>query len=117
MVKVECSSCKKVNELSLQTKPLPPPHSDVVECFVECFYCSLRSGNHFLSPELIQAQVELRRAAVSWQTNQNKLNFNRLVKLRQNYLILFDSEQEKYKNFMKSLDSLKKAIAEHVSES
>lgn len=117
MVRVECTNCKKVYELFLQTRPLPSPYTDVAECFIECPACNLRSGNHFLSPELLKAQIDLKRAAVSWQIDQNKLNFNRLVRLRQGYSVLFDSEQEKYKSFLGSLDSLKKAIAEHVSES
>jgi hypothetical protein len=115
MLNVQCSECKKVSELSLQTQP--SPFENVVEVFLECPFCGSRIRNHFLSVELIQKQLELRHAVTQWNKHNTRLNYNRLVKERQAYSTLFDSEQEKYRSMLEALSSLEKAVAEHGAES
>jgi hypothetical protein len=117
MLKIECSQCKKQSELSLQIEPLPLPLNNVVEVFLECPYCHVRTSNHFLSPELLQKQIDLRQAVVEFNLHRNKLNFNRLAKERQAYATLFDSEQEKYRTILEGIKSLEKAVEEHGSKS
>lgn len=116
-VKVKCSNCENTSELALQTEPLPPPFSDVGKFFLECPNCHLRTGTHFVSPVLLQEQVELSRAVARWNVKQDATTLSRLKRARQAYSILFDNEQAKYKRFLESLDSLEKAVAEHVSNS
>lgn len=100
MLTIRCDQCEKEFKLNLQATPLPAPYTDVAEMSIECPHCGYRKASHYMSPALIQKQLELRRAAILCQQNRTRLNIRRLIKVKQEYGQLFDAEQKKYVDFL-----------------
>lgn len=106
MLSIKCERCQHNFRVALQAMPLPAPYSDVAQMMIRCPECGYERTTHFLSPVLIQKQIEMRHAISEWKKIQNRRNFNRLTRLKEEYKFLFDKEQEKYKNFLEKKISL-----------
>lgn len=106
MLSIRCVACEKESEISLLTRPISPLYPDVVEAYLKCPHCGLQTHTHFLSPALINKQLEMRKVAIEWQRKQSAHNFKKLTQVRQEYSDLYESEQKKYREFLDKRISL-----------
>jgi len=105
---VRCSQCKKESHLPdlLHEEPLPYPHNTVVEGFLLCPHCGLRTHSYYMPERLRFEQERLKQALEAYHAENrtgrdiNKA-YRRYRKLLEGYHKKYDEAQEKYRNLMR----------------
>lgn len=109
--KVRCTQCQKefvFDDRSIIEEQMPVPYNTVVEGFLVCPYCGLKTHSYYM-PETLRFDLsKLQAAIVAYQKTANPKTYKRYLILHEAYKHNFDKAQAKYKKLLQREETLEK---------
>jgi len=99
---LECVNCHQKNSLDklASERAVPPFRDGLTEGILICPECGYVTHCYYLSKNLAFKRVEIFNEIKILSEQKTTENFKRVLELKEEYKILFDGEQRKYKEML-----------------